>query len=348
MKTFLRFSILLVVASLWGCDHPILQETRVHEDGTLDKSIIFEKTDSSVVAKNIFGIDTVGGWHVSVTPANDEEDTDKLRVQFSKSFPSAEAMNAELDIPSDTLFRIKATLEKKFRWFYTYLRYSETYRPLNRFVLLPYDEFFNAEDMQFIRRLPPDGASISKADSVSLQMLNIKVDDYYARAAIANEQVEVLAKLLKATNTRTSLVDSLDLIRQYFFEKLENDKGNESLVIQLSDSLGIIFPDRAKAAAIADSLSANLYARLRFMSYVRDGQYQAMIEMPWSVVSSNADSVAGNRLYWRPLQHKFLFTDYELYAESRQLNVVPAAVSLVVIGLTVVLWLRRSRSGRAG
>ncbi len=345
MKTLVQFGILVVAASLAGCDNPIAQETRVHEDGSLDKAIIFEKTDSVVLEKNIFGVNGAVGWDVSVTPVLDGKDNDKYRVQFTKSFPSATSMNDELDKPSDTLFRVKSSFERKFRWFYTYIRYSETYRPLNRFRMLSYDEFFNAEDMQFIRRLPADGASISKADSVSLQMLNIKVDDYYARAAIANEQAEVLRQLLLKTNTRTSLVDSLEIVRQVFFEQLEDDKSDVSFVMRMADSMDIKFPDRARASVLADSISEDLNARIRFMSYVRDGRYQAMIEMPWPVVSTNADSVAGNRVYWRPLQHKFLFTDYELYAESRQLNWLTAVISAVIVGLTLMLWLRRGKRG---
>lgn len=343
MKTIIRFTALASFVALVGCENPIAQETRVHEDGSLDKTIIFEKTDSSVLENNIFRVRQEAGWKVSVSPVIDGKNDDKLRVQFDKSFGSAEAMNAELDTPSDTLFRVKSSFEKKFRWFYTYIRYAETYRPLNRFRMLRHDDFFNAEDMQFIRRLPAEGARISKADSVSLQMLNIKVDDYYARAAIANEQVDILRQLLVLTNTRTSLLDSLESVREVFFEQLENDKSDENFVMRMTDSLKIKFADRPSAARVADSLSENLNARLRFMSYVRDGRYQAMIEMPWTVVETNADSVAGNRLFWRPLQHKFLFTDYEVYAESRQLNWLMTIISSVIIGLTLVLFVWRSK-----
>lgn len=343
MKYTVRFIVLMAAVALAACENPIAQETKVHEDGSLDKAIIFEKTDSSVLEGNIFRVGAASGWKVTVSPVMEGEKEDKYRVQFEKSFASPEAMNAELDIPSDTLFRVKSTFEKKFRWFYTYIRYSETYRPLNRFKMLPYDEFFNAEDMQFIRRLPAEGAFISKADSVSLQMLNMKVDDYYARAAIANEQVDIFRQLLLLTKTRTTLLDSLESVREVFFEQLERDKGDENFVMRMTDSLRIEFADRKRAANIADSLSENLNARLRFMSYVRDGRYQAMMEMPWTVVHTNADSVAGNRLYWRPLQHKFLFTDYELYAESRQLNWLMTIVSAVIISLTLVLWVWRAK-----
>jgi hypothetical protein len=344
MKYAVRLIVLLTVIALAACENPIAQETKVHEDGSLDKAIIFEKTDSSVLERNIFNVGKSNGWKVTVSPVMDGKDDDKYRVQFEKSFASPEAMNAELDKASDTLFRVKSSFEKKFRWFYTYIRYSETYRPLNRFKLLPYDEFFNAEDMQFIRRLPAEGASISKADSVSLQMLNIKVDDYYARAAIADEQVENFKKLISLTNTRTTVLDSLEGLRQIFLDWLEDNKNDKDFLMRVSDSAQIEFPDRKRATFLADSLSADLNARLRFMSYVRDGRYQAMMEMPWTVVQTNADSVAGNRLYWRPLQHKFLFTDYELYAESRQLNWLTVTISLVVIGITLLLWLRRTRN----
>jgi hypothetical protein len=80
------------------------------------------------------------------------------------------------------------------------------------------------------------------------------------------------------------------------------------------------------------------------MGDAREGRYRATIEMPWTVVNTNADSVAGKTLFWRPLKHKFLFTDYELYAESRQLNVVTTVISLVIIGIGLWAFVRRMRS----
>lgn len=338
---------LLTAALMSGCERPIIQETRVHEDGSLDKSISFERTDTAFVLEhNMFNVSKAKGWETSVEllPEKKDSDEDRYRVTFSKSFASAGDMNAELDTRSDTLFNVHSSFEKSFRWFYTYIRYSETYRPINRFERLPYTDFFNAEDFQFINRLPAEGARVSKADSASLQMLTIKVDEYYTRAATTHEQVEIFTQLLRATQTRLSILDSAEFLKEAIYLLLEDQRSDNRLAYRLADSLGIRFPDRDLALKIADSLSADFNARFSFMGDAREGRYRATIEMPWTVVNTNADSVAGNTLFWRPLKHKFLFTDYELYAESRQLNVVTTGISLVIIGIGLWAFVRRMRS----
>jgi hypothetical protein len=79
------------------------------------------------------------------------------------------------------------------------------------------------------------------------------------------------------------------------------------------------------------------------MGYARDGKYTNIIEMPWTIIASNADSVAGNSLYWRPLVTKFAIQDYEMYAEVRKLNVWTIFVSLIVVGFTFWLFLRSKK-----
>ena len=51
MKTKLIIALLLGTILLSSCEHPMTFETDVHEDGTLDKTISFEKGDSLLNTK---------------------------------------------------------------------------------------------------------------------------------------------------------------------------------------------------------------------------------------------------------------------------------------------------------
>ena len=82
------------------------------------------------------------------------------------------------------------------------------------------------------------------------------------------------------------------------------------------------------------------------MGFANDGKYMNIINMPWTVVDSNADSVADNKLVWRPLVTKFLFKEYHMYAESRKLNMWALFVSGVVVLLTVLVW-RKTEGSRS-
>ena len=345
MKRKLWIPIALGLLTLASCETPMTFETEVHEDGTFDKAIIFEKKDSTILDKNIFGINTTKGWSVSMTKLPQEKtdnEKDAFRVKFNKHFNSVDEMNAALNNPVDTLFQIKSSFEKKFRWFYTYIRYSETFMPINRFKMLPVSDFFNQEDYQFIERLPSEGSVISKADSVYLQMLNIKIQDYYANMAIFNEQYDVLVKIIKRNNLGSKWLDTLYKKREFIYDQVDKLKGDPRFASIIIDTLQIPL-SREKTIKDNEELSKDFKRRLDFMSFAKDGKYKNCISMPWQIVKTNADSVSGNKLFWRPLVNKFVITEYVMYAESRRLNIWTILVSGFLLFLSVLAWLRKSK-----
>lgn len=344
MKRITLAGTAVALFALASCDNPMILQTKVNEDGSLNKIITFDKAGQKLAGENIFGISEKNGWAMKKTKSSDsattKSDERKYRFQFSKQFASDEQMNSELDKNSDTLFRIHSHFEKKFRWFYTYIRYSETIRPINRFKKIDPKDYFNTEDSLFIRRLPVEGKTISRADSLYLQMLNEKIYDRFANMAIFHETYPILEEMIVKNHLDKKWLDTLARKKEFIYKMLTKDQGDFSPQ-KVIDTLKIPMPAK-NADKEFERLSKGLDSRLDFMSFARDGKYLIEFEMPWSVVSSNADSVAGNKLYWRPLVHKFVYMDYEMVAESRKLNVWGVVIAAVVIGLTVVAFRRKN------
>ncbi len=332
------------VIILSSCERPMTLETKVYEDGTFYKTIVFEKADSSLVQQNVFGINAQRGWSASMKelPDQKKDNNDRFHITFNKHFNSLTEMNADLNSSSDTLFQIKSTFDKKFKWFYTYIRYTETFTPINRFKMLPITDYINKEDLQFIERLPSEGSSISKADSVFLQTLNQKIVDQYGNMAIFNEQYDILIKLLKMNNVEAKWFDTLAIKRDYIYNHIDKMKGDPSLAMEMADSLQIPLP-REKAMKDAAVLSKDFNSRLAFMGFAKDGKYTNGIEMPWQVVETNADSVSGNKLFWHPVVTKFLVTEYVMFAESRKLNLWTIVASASFLLLTFFALLRNRK-----
>ena len=332
--------ILPLIATSWAlmaCDNPVRMETKVHEDGSLDKTIVLEETDRFRDTSNMFGISEKTGWKVKLDTIKKENSDNKYKVQFQKHFTSASEVNTELDKNLDTLFRINTTFEKKFRWFYTYIRYSETIRSIDRFKNSKPDDYFNQEDKAFIDRLSGEGTAISKADSLFLQQLNEKIFDRYAKDAMYNEYFSILTEAISRNTNDKKWIDTLNRKKNFIFEELgdmNDDLGPAFL--KLADSLGIPLP-KEKFTQDFLELSRDINSRIEFMSFARDGKYTSMVEMPWPILTSNADSVAGNKLFWRPLVTKFTIQPYEMYTESRRLNIWAVAVSALIIVVSVVL-----------
>ncbi len=348
MKTIISITLLLGALLFSSCENPMTMETEVHEDGSLDKNITFEKGDSALITTNIFGIDSSKGWSAKIIelPVDRKEGgSDKVQYKtvFKKHFESVEKMNTELSTSSDTLFKINTSFEKKFRWFYSYIRYTETFLPINRFKMLSPKDYINKEDDQFIDRLPGEGKAISKADSLYLQMLNVKIGDYYTNMAIFNEEFEIMKELVKRSNLPSNWMDTLIRKKEYIYNHIEKMKGEPDFALQMADSLHIPLI-REKAMQDSPELSKDLNSRIAFMGFANDGKYMNIINMPWTVVSSNADSVIGNKLFWRPLVTKFQFKEYKMYAESRKLNLWAVGVSGLFVLSTLFIWNKSARS----
>ncbi|MDZ7648710.1 MAG: hypothetical protein U5K54_16880 [Cytophagales bacterium] len=59
---------------------------------------------------------------------------------------------------------------------------------------------------------------------------------------------------------------------------------------------------------------------MNFINHASEGKYTHIINMPWPIVKTNADSISNMQLRWNPPSIKFLLNDYTMYAEARKAN----------------------------
>lgn len=341
MRSLNAFLLVALVVGLSACGHNVSMETTVNEDGSLDKTIVLETEDTT---KNFLGISSEKGWKMKTqlidSASNKSESNKKWNVVFQKNFASSEDVNAELATPSDTLFRVSTTFDKKFRWFYTYLYYADTYKAINRMALPP-DDYIVREDYAFIDRLPAEGQTISKADSFYLSELNKRIFDVYGLRAIYEAYYDLDVKLIKESGLENRWIDTLSKHKESLYALLVKQQDlPDNYIYKTMDSLGIPFPfDKMENRYV--ELNRQAEARTNFISHASEGKYTHVINMPWTVVRTDADSVSGNRLQWNPPSVKFLLKDYTMYAEARRVNFWAFGVSALVLFFTGYLFWRR-------
>jgi hypothetical protein len=336
----LIFSILyLLIFS--SCEHRVETKTIVHENGSLDKTIVLFSKEPKQDTNNYFGIGAKQGWKVSVDSAraraSSKKDSTKRETKytysFSKSFQSAEIANEGLAVPSDSLFRLTSKFEKKFRWFYTTYLYSDTYHAINRFKL-PVNDYLTEVDFQFIDNLPAEGKPISKADSLFLNKLNERIFDHYANRAYFEEYFQLLIDLANAAQ-REKLLKHQESIYKLLSNK--DSKLNNDPWPTLLDSLGIGI---SVSSAEYKTRKAWAESKFNFMSWASEGKYKHTIAMEGEIVKHNADSVAGNEFYWSPSYLKFAFKDYTFFVESKKPNIWAWVLSILIL-LAAVWGLRK-------
>lgn len=333
----------LIVISLSSCEHAVQVKSVVHEDGSIDRSVILLKADSNAVEDNMFGIRAAQGWDVSVDADTSTKENKKMIV-FQKHFASCDEVNTLMDSDMDTLFRIQSSFEKQFRWFYTYMTYADTYRAINRFSTPDIADFFTAEDFSFIDRLPAEGQPITHADSIYLSRLNEKIYDIYAARGYYDLYYEAMMEAARKSAWEPKWLDTLSRHRENLFRYLmEHDNDfDENFMVKFVDSLKL--PVSPQLVEEYEKLKAPVDAKIGFMSVAGEGEYAHSIEVPWTVIRTNADSVSGNTLYWNPPVVRFLLRDYTMYAEARRMNYWAVAVSGAVVIITMLLLFRRRSS----
>jgi hypothetical protein len=344
-----KFSIWVcgfVLTALMACEHNVSMETTVHPDGQLDKTIYLEVEQKQKKLKESFihFIDTIqlNEWQAldsAEIPAYLKPREDKKFIGYKKHFASSEEANQHLATQNDTLFRVTSSFEKKFRWFFTYMVYSDTYHAINR-LDYPTTDFFTPEDFQFINRLPAEGKAITPADSLYLKQLNEKISDHYGNRAFFEAYFSLLLEQVNKQLPNTDHAKKLLATKEQLYQIVLADKDLEDDFIQFfADSLQIplkldSFPDYV--------LTENkLERKINFISTAYDGKYTHAIHMPWTIVNTNADSVSGNSAYWAPPAVKFLLHDYSLSVEARKTNYW--AIALTVLVMIGVGWLLRKK-----
>jgi hypothetical protein len=265
----------------------------------------------------------------------------KWKLIFKKHFNTVEESNLELNNKNDTLFHIEAKFEKRFRWFYSYLKYSDTYKAIDRFKLLHQENFLTPEDYAFMKRLPAEGDSISKADELFLEDLTSRINDVLVPRAVFEEHFALFPEMIKKYQLEDRWIDTLMQHKESVYSLLlkHDDKGDDALLLIL-DSLQIPFP----YPQVADDYKIGrkpIEARLEFMSYANNGKYFHTIKLPGEIINTNADSLSGNCAVWKPSVFKFLANDYTMYAETRKLNGWAVIVSVLVLLATVYVFVKK-------
>lgn len=360
---------------LTACEQNLAVETVVHTDGSLDRAVSLqaERTDHAL-KQNIFGAVPAAGWDYTIVKdtlsraealpqkktetvnANATEDdvredstviaeeASEIKtgiVRLTKHFASVDEANRAMNATDDTLFHIESHFGKRFRWFYTYIRYSDTYKAINRFHTVPDSDYFTKEDYAFIDRLPAEGRKISKADSLYLDGLTRKIFDVYGLHILLDEYFNTFRALIQKPPYEARWVDTLNHHKRSLYQRAAKDNADDDFMLIFADSIGVPLTE-ATRKEYADFRKA-LEKKLTFVNLANAGKYVHRIEMPWAVVETNGDSLAGRSVFWKPPVTKFLLRDYTMYAEARTLNYWAVILSGMFVVFAGVLVFRKRK-----
>ena len=370
MKTSRFFSLLAMAGLLASCSEQDIQmRTTIQRDGSCWREVSFTADSATLVGHpdaetqlllvlsdsvwvKTWGIkgDTArhaypmtvrqyGKLHTSL-PTNNVADT--LSIFAERGFSSVEEMAAAPIVLSAGMPLLpQASLTKRFRWFYTYYTYEETYLHQTQLLYYPLDKFLNDDEASYWFTGEPDlmqGYSpIEKKETYD--MLEEQCDRWLVAnyVAAAYDAVE-----FKGTGEMCDSLYDLSL-DESAYRANRDSLVSYALDHQFSlgddiDSLFIsYFGDGVSVPAFASStierkLDTCMNAIVELMSLKMD----YWLVLPGKIVDAGTGILDEGAVRYRLTGNRLIPHDYTITATSRAVNVWAFVVTILVILLAVV------------
>ena len=355
MKTnnFIKILIVFIVLFIVSCGKDYKVKTIIYADGSCQRILIVTTNDSisDFFAKDYpIPIDT--SWNLVIEQDTSENGDTVFVHEASKFFKSVEELNQQYvnDTSGYKVIGRTVSLENKFRWFYTFFNYQETYPKL-----------FNQPSLKtYLDSIHYSYAMLT--DEEQEKYLEEKFDTIQAK--LFDQEVEIgLDKWLEFTIVNSSL-DALEKsvanIEAWSMSESEFSRKKDSILDLIDGELEIFDDDDDIYVAIKRvfNIDSLLYQKLEKEETFNDfivkynfwediflNEYVNTVTMPGLIIETNSTKINdADEVQWNVYWINYFTDDYEMFVQSRIVNPWAFWVSGgFVLFLIVIIILRKRR-----
>jgi len=354
----ISLSIILMITLLASCKNKnYVNSTEVFSDGSCIKNMSVNG-DSSVAFSQEFPVLINSTWEKNVEIVNKDEKVYKLEV--TKHFKNVNDINLETPNDSDTWSKLEHSIEldKKFRWFYTYLTYKETYKKANPFELIPVTDYISRDELLILTGEYTE--YLAGRDSAEIE----KIRDQITSKAFTWIQASIFKEFSKTLISNIGVIGNPKVTA----ESINKNKDTVLTYLKLKeeDISDVLFEVDSMLTIYSICLNTNDFKKLSpskskaFDEYIEKGKKlellfdmmadnaKSSVIMPGLLINSNCKTVIGNEIQWEFSPLKSFFGNYEISVTSRIINrwafIVSAAFLIFLIaGLVIGAFIKRRR-----
>jgi len=292
--------------------------TRVFPDGSCEKVFEFEGDSSDVFeAVTLYPIDST--WNVVIKRGDvDTSVHSDILLTAQKRFKDMTAVNRALFSTENIVVRhnIHATFEKRFRWFFTFLTYRETYKRVDPFKNISLSDYLTGDEIALVQK-SFEAESSGIPDTVDTDELEDEFEEWLEK----NIFEEFFRIFLEGTEQLDDTVLTVERVRarkEEMFDSINDFLEFDAIMRGAKRTLET--DDVWKVVGMNKDAFHAFDNKLKFI--VRSIIYTCSnaVIMPGLIISTNAPAVEGNRLTWKIDNASILLADYEMQAESRIVN----------------------------
>lgn len=345
-----KILVLFILVFIISCDGDYKVKTIIHTDGSCERimTVIFSEdwTEDFYELEHPIPVDTSWNLKMEIDTAENGDTVYIHTVQ--KKFNNIEELNALYNKDSTQYGIIDRSVEfvKKFRWFYTFIEYEETYQKL--FNQTSLKNVMDSIEYNFIMLEDDAQEMYLKENFDSLGAVNFeeKVEEKFFK----HIEVTIFNSCMDAIMESSKNITDWPYNNSFFPKKrdsiikiIENDsdlldfKDIKDMLSSEFEIDSILFRKLKNQEEFASFLDRYKFWEDNFLGT----DYQNIFEMPGLIIESNSNNISDNRVSWEVHCNRYFTDDYVMHVQSRIVNMWAFWVSGGFIVLIIFAFILR-------
>ena len=347
MRNYFRMLVVVIAFILTACGGiKIKYFTRINPDGTVFKRVT-AIGDSSDIYANPFTFDVNYGWSVSYDTEIDTIKGDTLYVAIAeRTFKSAIEAQQTFYRENDTIVQrenVYMTLQQRFRWFFTFNTYRETFEQRFPFKWVSIDDYLTDEQFAYVFRRDTSLVDVYSKKELSQfeEELKRKFGEYHFTSC-SYEYINLIETYAKENNYSFTEKAKQD-VERFILSKMDYELeflSVKRLIPKVDSIIGAKWVSDAYRKHYFDMFS-NVCSNGVVLWFIdNEDEFTVEVDVSGVVYDTNASTVEGNNVVWSFPGNIFQVKDYNLIVKYRTANIW----AFVLTGLIIVFligWLFR-------
>ena len=289
------------------------------------------------ISKEAF--DSLKDFQFSNSKFEGQKNKGSILVYARKSYTSVEEMDSLFHLkPSNEWsdLKVKHHLETKFRWFYTYYTYRETYPKIETEFNIPVEKYMTKDEALWWFTGQPDIVQGMNGVEIREFAGNIenKFQQWYNDNLWSQEYKVLLVNYKLVKNAPVSETELAGLQDSIF-----NTKVKDTEDFKMEQILDDFFQTKAFSAFWNEENSPMTQYESdrkdsKFMKYF-EKEFAYKLILPGKIIEPNNAIVQGDTLVWKLSAYRLIPADYVIEAQSRKANTWAFLLTGVIVLLAV-------------
>lgn len=326
MKNNHLLSALLSVFIVSSCTTYYYVQTEVGNDLSVDRNVHASGKDKAHVEFPFYLSD---GWTVSKVSESIEIDFYDVREKMEYVAHKNASSIGEVNLAG------MESIDKRFRWFYTYYDYRAVFDGLRDRLPIPFEGYFTEEQLElYFRGSTPPGDWNGIEMYCLLDSITRNFAEWYSDATYF-----VMCDVFEPFCT-SGQIEALNALKDRFMEGMEHEAMFAMRPDEFEERLAAIAPEAGFGKVYEDN-SREIEAAYEIKTETLDcfeSSYMFAIDMPGGYLDGNAENFIDDNPAWKVDAYRLMCGDLILEATSRKVNLWAFILTFAVIALLLQIF----------